>query len=290
MKVSTPLLDIELEEYGVSTGVPVVLLHGFPYDIRSYQAVGPILADAGCRALVPYLRGFGPTRFRAAETMRSGQQAALGQDVIDLLDALDIPGAIVAGYDWGGRAACVAAALHPERILGLVSVDGYNIQDIAHGHEPESAAQEKAKWYQHLFQSESGRLALERDREAICRLLWEDWSPTWSDATAAFQESAPSLHNPDWVDVVLHSYRHRRGNAPGDPAYDSAEAQLATAPAISVPTVVLAPTDDGFGRNDPWADRDQFTGAFRAEWMPGVGHNPPQENPHEFARAVLSLR
>jgi pimeloyl-ACP methyl ester carboxylesterase len=286
---STPVLDITYLESGDPAGVPVVLLHGFPYDVRSYEDVAPILAGAGARVIVPYLRGYGPTRFRDAGTPRSGQQAALGQDLIDLLDALGIDRAAVAGYDWGGRAACVAAALHPERVLGLVSVDGYNVQDIAHALEPEAPEQERAKWYQFYFQTETGRAALERDRESLCGLLWRDWSPTWKDAEAAFRRSAPSLHNPDFVDVVIHSYRHRRQNAPGDPAYARAEELLAGAPPISAPTVVLGPADDGFGAVDPGTDRAHFTGPFEGRVLPGVGHNPPQEAPAAFADAVLGV-
>jgi pimeloyl-ACP methyl ester carboxylesterase len=269
--------------------VPVVLLHGFPYDVRSYEQVAPILAGAGARVIVPYLRGYGPTRFREAGTPRSGQQAAIGQDLIDLLDALGIDRAVVGGYDWGGRGACIAAALHPERVLGLVTVDGYAVQDLARAHEPVSPQDEKADWYQYYFQVETGRAALERDREALCGLLWRDWSPTWADVDAEFRRSAPSLHNPDFVDVAIHSYRHRKGNAPGDPAYARVEELLSAAPPIPVPTVVLAPADDGFGAQDPLADRAHFTGPFEARVLPGVGHNAPQEDPAGFADAVRRL-
>jgi pimeloyl-ACP methyl ester carboxylesterase len=288
-RVSTPVLDIEYLGCGEAGGVPVVLLHGFPYDVRSYESVAPLLARAGARVIVPYLRGYGGTRFLSAGTPRSGQQAALGQDLIDLLDALGIERAVVAGYDWGGRAACIAAALHPERVLGLVSMDGYTVQDIARAPEPQSPEEEKANWYQHYFQTESGRAGLERNREALCGMLWRDWSPTWADADAEFRRSAPSLHNPDFVDVAIHSYRHRRGNAAGDPAYERAEELLAAAPPITVPTVVLAPADDGFGALDPYADRAHFTGPFEGRVLPGVGHNAPQEDPAAFADAVLAV-
>jgi pimeloyl-ACP methyl ester carboxylesterase len=286
---STPVLDIAYLESGDPAGVPVVLLHGFPYDVRSYTDVAPILAGAGARVIVPYLRGYGPTRFRDAGTPRSGQQAALGQDLIELMDALGIDRAVVGGYDWGGRAACIAAALHPERVLGLVSVDGYSIQDIASALEPGKPQDEKANWYQHYFQSDTGRAALERDREALCGMLWRDWSPTWPDAEAAFRRSAPSLHNPDFVDVAIHSYRHRRQNAPGDPAYAQVEAKLAEAPPITVPAIVLSPADDGFGFLDPETDREHFTGPFEGRIVPGAGHNAPQEKPAAFADAVLAV-
>ncbi|MFI7546871.1 alpha/beta fold hydrolase [Actinoplanes sp. NPDC049599] len=282
----TPILEIGYLSAGDPAGVPVVLLHGFPYDVRSYEAVTPLLAEAGARVIVPYLRGYGPTRFRSADTMRSGQQAALGQDLIELMDALGVNRAVVGGYDWGGRAACVTAALHPERVLGLVTAEGYLVQDLARALEPGSPQAEKANWYQHYFQTESGRIGLARDREALCGLLWRDWSPTWRDAEPAFRRSAPSLHNPDFVEVAIHSYRHRRLTAPGDPAYDAAEARLAAAPPIAAPTVVLSPADDGFGPTDPQADRAKFTGPFEGRVLPGVGHNPPQEDPAAFAEAV----
>lgn len=286
---STPILDIGYLSSGDPAGVPVVLLHGFPYDVRSYAAVAPLLAEAGARVIVPYLRGYGPTRFRAADTPRSGQQAAIGQDLIDLMDALGIDRAVVGGFDWGSRAACVAAALHPERVLGLVSMEGYTVQNIARALEPQSPEQEKVNWYQHYFQGESGRAGLERNREALCGMLWRDWSPTWADVDAEFRRSAPSLHNPDFVDVAIHSYRHRRQNAAGDPAYARAEELLAAAPPITVPTIVLAPADDGFGALDPYADREHFTGPFEGRVLPGVGHNAPQEDPAAFADAVRTL-
>lgn len=266
--------------------MPVVLLHGFPYDVRTYEAAAGILAGAGARVIVPYLRGYGPTRFRDPATPRSGQQAAIGQDLIDLLDALEIDRAVVGGNDWGGRGACVAAALHPGRILGLATVDGYTIQDIARADEPAAPQDEKADWYQYWFQTESGRRGLERDRETFGALLWRDWSPTWAGAGAAFTRTAPSLHNPDFVDVVVHSYRHRKQNAPGDPAYAAAEERLTRAPSIVAPTVVLSPADDGFGATDPFADRAKFTGPFEGRVLPGVGHNAPQEDPAAFADAV----
>ena len=284
---STDELDIAYLDHG--TGTPVVLLHGFPYDVASYAAVASRLARGGARVIVPYLRGFGPTRFRSAAGPRSGQQAALGDDLRQLLDALGIERAVLGGYDWGGRAACVVAALHPERVLGLVTVGGYNVQDIAAAQTPEHPAREKAKWYQHYLQTELGRRGLEQNREELCRLLWLDWSPTWQQAGAQFELSAPSLHNPDFVDVVVHSYRHRFGNAPGIARYAAMERRLAERPPIVVPTVSLAPEADGFVTNSPEDDREQFVGPFDGRPLPGVGHNPPQEQPASFAAAVESL-
>ena len=226
---STPTLDVGYETSGDPRGQVVVLLHGFPYDVRADDVVADGLAADGARVIVPYLRGFGPTRFREEETMRSGQQGALAQDLLDLLDALDVEAGVLAGFDWGGRAACIVAALQPERVDGLVSVDGYNIQDIAHADTPTRPEWERTYWYQYYFHSARGRRGLEEYRDALCRLLWETWSPTWHEAAEAFEASAPSLHNPDFVDVVVHSYRHRSGLVDGDPRYDEIEARLAGA-------------------------------------------------------------
>lgn len=287
--VDTPVLRVGYEAIGDPDAQTVVLLHGFPYDVRSYDKVALQLVTAGLRVVAPYLRGYGPTRFLSEHTPRSGQQAALGQDVIDLLDALDIERAIVAGYDWGGRAACVAAALFPQRFDGLVTVSGYPIQNIAQSEEPDPPADEKLAWYQYYFHSERGRRGLERHRDDLCRLLWRDWSPEWTDAESAFTATAPSLHNPDFVDVAIHSYRHRYGLVNGDPRYDALEQILAATPSISVPTVSVDSGADGFGWFDSSEHAPYFTGPFRTVAIPGVGHNPPQENPEAFADIVLTL-
>lgn len=288
LTAATPDVEIAYRAAGPEDGAPIILLHGFPYDHLSYEEVTSLLDGAGVRTIVPALRGFGRTRLRPG-VMRSGQQAALGADVLALMDALGIVRAILAGFDWGGRAACVTAALHPERVLGLVTGDGYNIQDIAHGEDPAPAAWEKAKWYQHYFQTPAGVAGLTRNREDICQLLWREWSPTWAEAEAAFARSAPSLHNPDFVDVVIHSYRHRRGAAPGDPRYEAAERELAAQPVISVPTIALVATDDGIPGSDPEEEADLFSGYFETRTLHGVGHNPPQEAPHHFADALLAM-
>lgn len=287
--VDTPLLRVGYEAVGEAGAQTVILLHGFPYDVRSYDDVASRLSKAGIRVIAPYLRGYGPTRFLSDQTLRSGQQAALGQDVIDLMDALDIEHAIVAGYDWGGRAACVAAALFPERIDGLVTVSGYPIQDIAASIEPDEPLEEKLAWYQYYLHSERGRRGLELYREELCRLLWRDWSPEWTEAEAAFSASAPSLHNPDFVDVAVHSYRHRYGLVGGDPRYDHLEVRLAERPTISVPTVSVDSGADGFGWFDSSEHAPYFTGSFQRVVLPGVGHNPPQEDPVKFVDAVLML-
>jgi len=287
--VSTPVLDIAYDTAGPADGPTAVLLHGFPYDVRCYDEVASVLADAGMRVVAPYLRGFGPTRYRSADIMRSGQQGALGQDLLDLLDALEIERAVVGGFDWGGRAACIAAAVAPERVVGLVTVGGYNIQDIARSAEPAPPEAESAAWYTHYFLTDRGRAGLERYTDELCGLLWRQWSPTWAGAATAFAASSPSLHNPDFVATVIHSYRHRRGMAPGDPRYDHLEELLATTPEITVPAVVLDALADGLGPDDSTLEEPLFTGGFDRRELPGIGHNPPQEDPGSFARAVLDV-
>src|SRR5688572_1487521 len=210
-KVEAGVLSVSYEDHGPADGAPVVLLHGFPYDVRAYDEVTPPLTAAGCRVIVPYLRGYGPTRFLSAGTPRSGQQAALGNDLLALLDALSIDGAVLGGYDWGGRAACVVAALWPQRARGLVTVNGYNIQDIAASGKPRPPDDEHRMWYQYYFHGERGRAGLEQNRRELCRLLWRLWSPNWRFDDAAFDRTAPSFDNPDFVPVVIHSYRHRFG-------------------------------------------------------------------------------
>jgi pimeloyl-ACP methyl ester carboxylesterase len=288
-RARTSTLDIAYEQAGPAGGPPVVLLHGFPYDVRSFDEVAPRLAARGALVLAPYLRGFGATSFRGESTMRSGQQAALGHDLVEFLDALEIGSAVLAGYDWGGRAACVTAALHPERVTGLVTVDGYNIQDIAAANDPTRPDWEQAFWYQFYFHSERGRRGLDRNREELCSLLWRSWSPKWEGAGAAFAASAASLHNPDFVDVVIHSYRHRYGLADGDPRYQRTEALLAKQPPITVPAVLLETGADGLPGPSPAGDRAFFTGPYEHRFLRDVGHNPPQEAPEEFADAVEAL-
>ncbi|MDI5981101.1 alpha/beta fold hydrolase [Amycolatopsis magusensis] len=288
-RVATPVLDIAYEQAGDPGGTPVVLLHGFPYDVRAYEEVAGVLAERGAFVVAPYLRGFGGTSFRDPATVRSGQQGALAQDLLDLLDGLGIEKAVVAGYDWGGRAACIAAALWPERVTGLVSVDGYNVQNLAYAGEPAPPEWESTYWYQYYFHSERGRRGLERNREELCGLLWRQWSPKWTAAAEAFPASAPSLHNPDFVDVVIHSYRHRYGLADGDPRYQDIEDRLAAEPPITVPSVVLESGADGIGGPSAAEDREYFTGAYTHRLLPGIGHNVPQESPHPFADAVTTL-
>ena len=288
--VQTPTLDVAYEEHGPTGGDPVVLLHGFPYDPRGYDAMAPTLAAAGHRVIVPYLRGYGPTRFRSAATPRSGQQAALGRDLVDLLDALAIRQAALVGYDWGGRAACIVAALWPERVRCLVSGEGYNIQDIAAAAIPRSPETEHRLWYQYYFHGPRGRDGLAANRASLCKLLWQLWSPSWRFDDATYERTAASFDNPDFVDIVVHSYRHRFGYAPDDPALVEIERQLARQPSIGVPTIVLAGADDGVGPpSSKDKDAPRFTSRYERRLLPGVGHNIPQEAPEATLSALLDL-
>jgi pimeloyl-ACP methyl ester carboxylesterase len=288
-QVTTPVLHVAYEFAGEPDGTPVILLHGFPYDVRAFDEVAPILAGMGAYVVAPYLRGFGPTSFRDNSAMKSGQQAALGQDLVDFMDAIKIDRAVLGGYDWGGRAACIAAALSPERVLGLVTVGGYNIQNISRAAEPTAPQWERTYWYQYYFHSERGRRGLDRNRDELCELLWRTWSPKWSAASTAFPASAPSLHNPDFVEVVIHSYRHRYGLVDGDPRYQPLENFLMQEPPIAVAAVVLESGADGVGGPMPADDRAHFTGPYEHRLLAGAGHNVPQEDPEAFAEAVASL-
>jgi pimeloyl-ACP methyl ester carboxylesterase len=288
--VDAGVLDIGYYEAGPADGPVVMLLHGFPYDIHSYVDVAPMLAAQGCRAIVPYLRGYGPTRFRDKATPRSGEQAALGADLIALIDALGIQRAVFAGYDWGGRAACVGAALWQGRCAGLVSLNSYNIQDIARAMVPASAEREVALWYQYYFQLERGRAGLAAHRREIARILWRQWSPNWAFDDATFDRTAAAFDNPDYVDIVIHSYRHRYGLAEGDPQYAEVQRRLAAQPAITVPTITLDGAGDGvIPANDGSAAATKFTGPRSHRIIPRAGHNLPQEEPEAFAAAVMEL-
>lgn len=284
----TPVLDVAYEDEGPADGEVVVLLHGWPYDVHSYDEVVPRLTAAGRRVVVPHLRGHGPTRFLDAATPRSGQQAALGRDVVDLLDALDVPAATLAGYDWGGRAGCVAAALWPERCTALVSVNGYLVQDIARSMAPIRPDLEAGFWYFFYFLTERGAAGLQANRREIARVVWTRNSPAWSFDDTVLDRVAASFDNPDWVDVVIHSYRHRLGRAPGDPAYEDLERRLAALPPVPVPTVTLDGEADGnFPATDGSAHAAHFTGPRVHHTVPAAGHNLPAEAPEAFAAAVL---
>lgn len=289
-QVRTDLLDIGYHEAGPAEGRPIILLHGFPYDIHSYVDVAPMLAAQGFRVIVPYLRGFGTTRLLSAETPRAGQQAAVGQDVIELMNALDIPEAVLAGYDWGGRAACVVAAIKPSRCVGLVCVNSYLIQDIAKAGAPLPPAIERGLWYQYYFQTERGHAGLEANRRELAHVLWKNNSPTWHFDEATFERSAKAFDNPDFVDIVIHSYRHRLGLAAGYPQYDEIEKKLASIPPITVPTITLDGLADGvIPATDGRASAAKFTGPRTHRQIPDAGHNLPQEAPEAFADACAEL-
>ncbi len=289
-RVQAGVLEIAYVEAGPVSGPPVFLMHGFPYDVHAYAEVWPRLAAAGCRVIVPYLRGFGPSRFLQPATPRSGEQAALGADLLALMDALAVPRAVLAGYDWGGRAACVVAALWPERCAGLVSLNSYNIQDIARAMVPDSPDNERSLWYQYYFHAERGRAGLAKDRRALTRLLWRTWSPLWQFDEACFERSTAAFDNPDFVEVVIHSYRHRFALVPGDPAYAAIEERLASQPVITVPSITFDGTDDGVRPPAPAeAAAHRFAGPRSHRLVPGAGHNLPQERPGLFAQAVLEL-
>jgi pimeloyl-ACP methyl ester carboxylesterase len=286
----TATLDVAYEEHGNAAGAPIFLLHGWPYDPRCYDDVVPPLAAAGCRLIVPYLRGFGATRFLSADTPRSGQQAALGNDLRELMDALSIDRAVLAGYDWGGRAACIVAALWPQRVRGLVTGNGYNIQNIAASVKPVAPAQEHRFWYQYYFHTERGRVGLDANRSELCRYIWKLWSPNWSFDDATFARSAASFDNPDFVAVTIQSYRHRFGYAAGDPALEEIERRLAGQPKIAVPAIALQGEADGVGSPQLSEKHAQFfAGPYQRRVLPQIGHNPPQEAPQAVVEAALEL-
>jgi pimeloyl-ACP methyl ester carboxylesterase len=289
--INTSVLSIAYLEYGPASGWPCILGHGFPYDAHAYDQPASLLAHAGARVIVPYLRGYGPTRFLTAGTPRSGEQAALGVDLLDFMDALKIERAVLGGYDWGGRAACIVSALSPSRVVALVSGNSYNIQSIAHAMEPASAAEEAALWYQYYFHNERGRRGLTKNRREIARLLWRMWSPNWAFDDATFDRTAVSFDNPDFIDIVIHSYRHRYGLAPGagDRRYDETEMGLAAQPPIGVPAITIDGDADGVNRGTAHQAK-KFVGPHEHRIFKGAGHNLPQERPEEWAQAVIDAR
>jgi pimeloyl-ACP methyl ester carboxylesterase len=289
--VETPILTIGYEDRGAPQAFPVILLHGFPDDVRAWDEVASTLASAGHRVLVPYLRGYGPTRFRDAAAPRMAEQAAIGQDLIDFADALRLPRFAVAGYDWGGRAACIAAALHPERVRAAVLIGGYSIQNTIAAPRPAAPEAERALWYQWYFNTERGRLGLAANRRSLCRLLWETWSPTWRFTADTYDRTAASFDNPDFVDVVIHSYRHRNGNAPGEARFSEVERQLAQRPAIQTPAITLHGAEDGIARPaaDSPEERASFTSLRARRIVADAGHFVPREKPDAVSSAMLEL-
>lgn len=289
-QVDAGVLNIAYYEAGPADGPAVMLMHGFPYDIHSYVDVAPMLAAQGCRVIVPYLRGYGPTVFRDKATPRSGEQAAVGADMMALMDALGINRAVFAGYDWGGRAASIGAALWPERCIGLVCTNGYMIQDIAHAMVPARPEREVPLWYQYYFQLERGRAGLAANRRGISRILWSQWSPNWAFDDACFERTAAAFDNADYVDVVIHGYRHRFGLADGDPQYADMQRRLAALPDITVPAISLDGAEDGVTpATDGSGSAAKFTGRRAHRVIPRAGHNLPQEAPEAFAAAVIEV-
>ncbi len=289
-RINAGVLEVAYQESGDAGDRVVFLLHGFPYDIHAFDEVAPLLASAGCRVVTPYLRGYGPTRFLSPETLRSGQQAVLAHDLLALMDALDVPNAVLAGYDWGGRAGCIVAALWPERARGLVTVNGYNVHDVPGSMEPSRPENEFRHWYQYYFHGERGRRGLEQNRYELCKLLWKLWSPSWNFDQDTYRRTATSFDNPDFVEVVIHSYRVRYGLVPGDPTVEETERRLEAQPKIGVPTVAIDGDADGVMSVGGCENHAKyFNGPYEYRVFPGIGHNPPQEAPQEFADAVLSL-
>ncbi|WP_116092496.1 alpha/beta fold hydrolase [Sphingomonas crusticola] len=281
-------LSIGYAEDGPADGMPVILLHGWPYDIHAFVEVAPLLVRAGYRVIVPHLRGHGTTRFLRPDAPRNAQQAVIAVDVIALMDALRIPKALLAGFDWGARTACIVAALWPERCAALVSVSGYLIGSQAANAKPLPPKAELSWWYQFYFATERGRAGYAANRHEFAKLIWQTASPKWAFDDATFDRSALSLDNPDHVAIVIHNYRWRLGLAAGEPRYDALEARLATAPTIAVPTITLEGDANGAPHPDPAAYAAKFTGRYAHRLITGgIGHNLPQEAPAAFAQAVL---
>jgi len=288
----TLTLTIGYEESGNPQGFPVVLLHGFPDDVRAYDAVIPPLVKAGLRVLVPYLRGYGPTRFRDPKAPRMAEQAAIGQDLLDFADALQLPRIAVAGYDWGGRAAAIVAALHPERVRAAVILGGYTIQDTISPPQPAPPEAERELWYQWYFNTERGRLGLAKNRRSLCRLLWKTWSPGWIFSDEEYNRTAPSFDNPDFVDVVIHSYRHRNLNAPGEERFKEMERKLAARPKIEAPSILLYGANDALRPVGPATTPDEralFPSLVARRVIASAGHFMPREKPEAVSSALLEV-
>jgi pimeloyl-ACP methyl ester carboxylesterase len=289
-QIEAGVLNVGYAEAGPADGPAVLLLHGWPYDIHSYAEVAPILAGEGYRVVIPYLRGYGTTRFRSEDSFRNGQQAALAADAIALMDALEIDSAIVAGFDWGARTANVLAALWPERCRGHVSVSGYLIGSQRANRQPLSPEAERQWWYQFYFATERGRAGYEKYTREFAKLIWRTASPKWSFDDATFERSAESFDNPDHVAIAIHNYRWRLGVAEGAADYDELEELLAVAPEISVPTITLEGDANGAPHPDPSAYAGKFSGRYEHRTVEGgIGHNLPQEAPEAFAKAVIDV-
>ncbi|MEV4558159.1 alpha/beta hydrolase [Kitasatospora sp. NPDC049285] len=289
-QVRAGVLDVGYAEAGPKHGPVVICLHGWPYDIHSFVDVAPLLADAGYRVIVPYLRGHGTTVFRSPATVRNAQQSAIALDVLALMDALGIDRAVLAGFDWGSRTADILAALWPERVRALVSVSGYLVTNVAAQLNPLPPKAEHTWWYQYYFATDRGRTAMETPqyRHDLCRLVWDEVSPSWDFDDATFERTAAAFDNPDYAAVVIHNYRWRLGLADGERCYDRYEQRLAARPPVTVPTITLDPALDPFlAATDGASYRGLFTGPCEHRVLPGIGHNAPQEAPTAFAQAVV---
>src|SRR6266849_3168883 len=289
-QIDAGVLNVGYAEAGKSDGPAVVLLHGWPYDIHSFVVVAPRLSQAGYRVIVPYLRGYGSTRFLSSTTPRNGQQSVVAVDIIALMDALKIGRAILGGFDWGARTADIIAALWPERCKGLVSVSGYLIGSQQAGKLPLPPQAEFDWWYQYYFATERGRAGYEKNRRDFARLIWQLASPHWTFSDATFERSAASFDNPDHVSIVIHNYRWRLGVAEGEPHYDELEQRLAEGPTITVPTITLEGDANGAPHLDASAYARKFSGRYAHRVITGgVGHNLPQEAPQAFAQAIIDV-
>ena len=289
-QIDAGVLNIGYAEAGPADGPPVILLHGWPYDIQSYVEVAPLLASAGYRVIVPFVRGCGTTRFLSSATFRNGQQTAVAADTIAMMDALKIEKAILGGYDWGGRTADIIAALWPERCKALVAVSGYLISEPEANKTPLPPKAEYQWWYQYYFATERGALGYDKYRRDFAKLIWQIASPKWEFDDATFDRTAASFDNPDYVAIVIHNYRWRLGLAGGDPQYNDAENRLAASPVIAVPTITLEGDANGAPHADAEAYRRKFTGTYAHRVIGrGVGHNLPQEAPQAFAQAVVDV-
>jgi pimeloyl-ACP methyl ester carboxylesterase len=290
--IRTRTLEIGYHESGDPSGAAVIMLHGFPDDAHAYDGVLPLVAKAGHRAIAPYIRGFGPTRFLDPQAPRMAEQAAIGQDVIDLADALGLKTFAVAGYDWGGRASAVAAALHPDRVRAAVLIGGYSVQNTTAMPAPGSAIGARNAWYQWYFNTEIGRAGLARNRRELCELMWREWSPTWKFTPELYAQTAASFDNPDFVDCVIHSYRHRNFNAPGDPRFADDEQRLAKRPPVVAPTIALYGADDLFGRGSTAispGERAVMPKLIEKRAIEGAGHFLPHEKPEPVAQAIIEV-
>jgi pimeloyl-ACP methyl ester carboxylesterase len=287
-QIDAGLLNIGYAEAGPATGPPVILLHGWPYDIHSFVDVAPVLASAGYRVIVPYLRGYGTTRFLSADTFRNGQQSVVALDIIALMDALKIEKAVLGGFDWGARTAGVMAALWPQRCKALVSVSGYLITSLKANLQPLPPAAELGWWYQYYFSTDRGVLGYRQNTHDFNKLIWKTVSPKWNFDDATYDRTAASFGNPDHVSIVIHNYRWRLSLAKGDPQYEGLEQKLSGSPVIAVPTITMASDFDGAAA-DGTAYRTKFSGKYSHRVLQGIGHNVPQEDPRSFAQAIVDV-